>query len=152
MLIETINDDILRNFKNSSDKSSSSQQKSSSQRGGSSKSATKISKSDLSEVQITLELEERVQIRSYEEASDLKELVLCYTKSISEYASKHSSKEQALFSDSSIEKAQTKIGKDGQGLINLWKEMIQTLPMVSSDQAQAICALYPSPLLLKQVF
>lgn len=132
---------IIRNFGKSGEKSSSK-----------SKSSTpRINKSDLNEVQIALELEENVQIRSYEDASELKDLVMSYTKAIAEYASKHTSQENAIFSECSVEKAQTKIGKDGQNLIHLWKELIQSFPMVSSDQAQAICAIYPSPLLLKQV-
>ena len=98
-----------------------------------------------------MELDENVVIRSYEEASELKELVMSYTKAIGEYASKSAFLDSAMFAEGADDKAQTKIGKDGQNLILLWKEMIQSFPMVSSDQAQAICAVYPSPLLLKQV-
>jgi hypothetical protein len=39
-----------------------------------------------------------------------------------------------------------------KGLINLWKDVLECFPMVSCDQAQAICLAYPSPLLLKKVF
>lgn len=116
------------------------------------KTKSRLSKSELYEVQIALELEENVQIRSYEDPGELRDVVMSYTKAIGEYTSKHTCLENALFSESAVEKAQTKVGKDGQNLIHLWKEMIQSFPMVSSDQAQAICAVYPSPLLLKQVF
>lgn len=57
-----------------------------------------------------------------------------------------------MFCDKSIEKSQAKVSKDGQGLINLWKDILESFPLVSSDQAQAICAHYPSPLLLKKAY
>lgn len=133
---------VVRNFGKNSEKPSSKSSKS---------AAPRVNKSDFNELQIALEIEENVQIRSYEDATELKDLVMSFTKAIAEYTSKHSSSENALFSECSVEKAQSKIGKDGQNLIHLWKELIQSFPMVSSDQAQAICAVYPSPLLLKQV-
>lgn len=107
---------------------------------------------DVNRVIVELELEQRVTVRSYETTSELKDLVLSYTKAVSEYASRCDSMDNMLFCEKSIEKSQTKVGKEGQGLINLWKDFIQTFPQVSSDQAQAICAVYPSPLLLKKVF
>lgn len=66
--------------------------------------------------------------------------------------SKHEGAENLLFCDKSVEKSQAKVGKEGQGLINLWKDLLESFPLVSSDQAQAICALYPSPLLLKKAY
>lgn len=77
--------------------------------------------------------------------------ILSYTKSISEYVSKTELNENLVFCDKSVEKSQTKVTKDGQGLINIWKDMIECFPMVGCDQAQAICAVYSSPLILKKV-
>lgn len=122
-----------------------------SQKSSAKQKKTKLTKSDLNDVLIALELEQNVQFRSYEGVAELKDLVLCYTKAVCEYSSRFDNHENMMFSDKSIEKSQTKIGKDGQNLINLWKDLIQTFPMVTSDQAQAICSAYPSPLLLKKV-
>lgn len=101
---------------------------------------------------LSLELEENCCIRSYETSDELGDLVLCYTKSVGEYLSKIEGAENLIFCDKSIEKSQAKVGKDGQGLINLWKDMLESFPLVSSDQAQAICSQYPSPLLLKRAY
>lgn len=98
-----------------------------------------------------LELHENVCIRSFETSEELRDLVLSYTKSVSEYTQKHSQAENMIFCEKSLEKSQSKVAKDGQGLINLWKDLLECFPMVSCDQAQAICLAYPSPLLLKKV-
>jgi hypothetical protein len=122
--------------------------------GATKKQATKyvkLGKSDMNEIQIRLELEHVTCVRSYETVEELKDLVLSYTKSISEYLIKNEQSENLLFCDKAVEKSQSKVSKDGQGLINLWKEIIETFPHVSSDQAQAICSVYPSPFLLKKV-
>jgi hypothetical protein len=109
-----------------------------------------LSKSDINSGIIYLELNENCSIRSYETGEELKDIILSYTKSISEYAIKHDLAENMLFCES-IEKSY-KIGKEGQGLLNLWKNFLECLPSVSCDQAQAICATYPSPYLLKKAY
>ncbi len=70
---------------------------------------------------------------------------------MSEYLAKSELNENLIFCDKGVEKSQTKAGKDGQGLINVWKDMIESLPMVGNEQAQAICGAFPSPLLMKKV-
>ena len=114
--------------------------------------STKLTKSDVNQALIYLELHENTCIRYFETAEELKDLVISYTKSVGEYLSKSEQNENLIFGDKSIEKSGTKVGKDGQGLINLWKDLFQSFNMVTNDQAQAICAIYPSPLLLKKVF
>ncbi len=110
-----------------------------------------LSKSDLNWGVIHLELSENCSIRSYETSQELTDLILSFTKAVSEYADKHEKAENIIFCDSKGE-SKSKIGKDGQGLLNLWKDMLECFPMVSCDQAQAICASYPSPFLLYQAY
>ena len=114
--------------------------------------STKLTKSEINYALIYLELHENVCIRYFETTEELKDIVISYTKSIGEYLSKSEQNENLIFSDKSVEKSNAKVGKDGQGLINLWKDLFQSFNMVTNDQAQAICAVYPSPLLLKKVF
>lgn len=114
------------------------------------KGKKRVGKLELGQAMIRLEMEHNVSIRSYDTVEEMKDVIMCYSKSISEYASKHEQAENLLFCDKAVDKAQTKV-KDGQGLINLWKELIETFPLVSGDQAQAICSAHPSPLLLKKV-
>lgn len=123
---------------------------SSSSKAASKTKSKKVGKQELGQAIIRLEMEHNVSVRSYETVEELKDVIMCYSKSISEYASKHEQAENLLFCDKAVDKAQTKV-KDGQGLINLWKELIETFPLVSGDQAQAICSAHPSPLLLKKV-
>ena len=112
----------------------------------------KLTKSDINQVIIFLELSANVCIRYYETAEELRDLVLCYTKAVGEYLIKHDASENLIFCDKGVDKSGTKISKEGHGLINLWKDVLQSFNLVTNDQAQAICSLYPSPLLLKKVF
>jgi hypothetical protein len=115
------------------------------------KQQTKLTKSDVQRCLIQLEIEENVSVRSYETVEDLKDLILSYTKSISEYTSKKDGSDLLIFCDKAVEKSQSKVGKDSHGLIQLYKDLISEFPLVSSDQAQAICSAYPAPFLLKKV-
>lgn len=110
-----------------------------------------LSKSEINQAVMHFELRENVCVRSYETGEELRDLVLSYTKSVSEYAQKHALAENMIFCDKGSEKSQSKVNKDGQGLLNLWKDLLECFPLVSCDQAQAICVQYPSPLLLKKV-
>lgn len=110
-----------------------------------------LTKSEINSGVIHLELMENCSVRSYETSEELKELILSYTKSVSEYADKHEKAENIIFCDSKGD-SKSKIGKDGQGLLNLWKDILECFPLVSCDQAQAICASYPSPFLLYEAY
>jgi hypothetical protein len=112
----------------------------------------KVKKSDVRNFLIKLELEDKINIRSYQSVEDLKDLVFCYTKSISEYSAKKGSSDDMLFCDKSVEKSVAKVSKNSIGLIGLWKDVIETFPLVSADQAESICSVYPSPFLLKNAF
>jgi hypothetical protein len=117
--------------------------------------ARKLTKSDVNRALIHLELHENVCMRTFDTTEELKDLIMSYTKSVSEYVSKSEQNENLIFSDKAVEKSAAKVGKvgkEGQGLINLWKDLFQCFNMVTNDQAQAICAVYSSPLLLKRVF
>ena len=111
-----------------------------------------LSKSEINRGVIYLELSENCCVRSYETGEELRDLILSFTKSVSEYSAKHDKAENLLFCEKAGEKSSTKIGKEGQGLLNLWKDILECFPLVSCDQAQAICANYPSPYLLQKVF
>lgn len=109
-----------------------------------------LSKSEINSAIIHLELNENCCVRSYETSNELIDLILSYTKSVAEYADKHEKAENMIFCDGKGD-SKSKIGKDGQGLLNVWKDILECFPMVSCDQAQAICASYSSPFLLMRV-
>jgi len=44
-----------------------------------------------------------------------------------------------------------KVDKNGVGLLKVWKHQLLQLKNISPDIAQAILAVYPSPLMLRQV-
>ncbi|CAF1021393.1 unnamed protein product, partial [Brachionus calyciflorus] len=98
-----------------------------------SKKNSKISKFELNQAVLALELDENCCMRSYDTSEELKDLILCYTKSVSEYLSKSEGSENLIFCDKAVDKSQAKVSKDGQGLIILWKEILETFPLVSSD-------------------
>jgi len=110
-----------------------------------------LSKSEINSVIIHLELAENCCVRTYETSDELRDLILSYTKSISEYADKLEKAGSVIFCESKSD-SKSKIGKDGQGLLNVWKDILECFPMVSCDQAQAICASYPSPYLLNEAY
>ncbi len=109
-----------------------------------------LTKSELNAAIIQMELNENTCVRSYETSAELIDLILSYTKAVSEFADKSEKAESLMFCEGKGE-PKSKIGKDGQGLLNVWKDCLECFPMVSCDQAQAICAAYPSPFLLYQV-
>ncbi len=109
-----------------------------------------LTKPELNAAIIQMELNENTCVRSYETSAELIELILSYTKAVADFADKSEKAENLMFCDGKGE-SKSKIGKDGQGLLNVWKDCLECFPMVSCDQAQAICAAYPSPLLLYQV-
>ena len=118
--------------------------------------AKKLTKSDLNSVVIDLQLNENVCIRSYETGEELRDLVLSYTKAVSEYVIKQE-ENNLLICEQKGEKSShpaklNPTNKEYVGLINVWKDLLECFPLVSSDQAQAIVTNYPSPLLLKKAF
>ncbi len=82
-----------------------------------SNSKNNLTKYEINNFIINLQLFEKVCIRSYENGEELRELVSCYTKSISEYNQKHALAENMIFCDKT-DKSQTKVSKDGQGFFN----------------------------------
>jgi hypothetical protein len=75
-----------------------------------------LSKSEINFAIIYLELKENVCIRSFETGEELKDLVLSYSKAISEYNQKNSLTSSLIFCEKSLEKSQGKVSKDGQGM------------------------------------
>lgn len=86
-----------------------------------SNSKNNLTKSEINNLIIYLQFFENVCIRSYENGEELKELVSCYTKSISEYNQKHALAENMIFCDKT-DKSQTKVNKDGQGFLIYMKK------------------------------
>ena len=111
------------------------------------KAGRKFSKTELNALVIELELNESVCVRHYETSDELRDLILSYTKAVAEYEMKQQDA-NLLFCEAKGEKS----SKASDGLINVWKDMLECFPLVSSDQAQAIVANYPSPLMLKNAF
>ena len=112
----------------------------------------KLTKSELNATLLCLELSESACVRSYESIETLRDTILSYTKAVSEYASKRELNDTQIFCDKAVDKSGSKVSKDGQGLIYLWKDCIECFPLVGPDQSQAICAAYGSPLALKRAY
>ena len=91
-------------------------------------------------------------IKNYETNDENAELLYNFTKAIAEYPSKCANdSNEFLLADGACDK-QAKIDKNGNGLLNVWTNMLERFQFVSKDQAYAIVTQYPSLYLLMQVY
>ncbi|XP_033119072.1 crossover junction endonuclease EME1-like [Anneissia japonica] len=114
---------------------------------------TCVTRLDVEEALVDLQLQEGCVLKLIETPAELGDLVAMYTKAVAETPFKRD-RDKATFSfhvDTEWAGG-VKIGKDGKGLLRLWRQQIQQFRNVSPEIAQAVVAEYPSPQLLLKAY
>ncbi|XP_076856017.1 structure-specific endonuclease subunit EME1 [Brachyhypopomus gauderio] len=116
-------------------------------------SLPEVSRVDLEEAVVHLQLHTGVQVHFHSTWKDFTNYVTMTTKAVSEAPFKRE-REKTGFSfylESEWAGGQ-KVDRAGKGLLQVWKRQIQQLNRVSPDMASAIISAYPSPQLLVQAY
>ncbi|XP_066473710.1 crossover junction endonuclease EME1 [Tiliqua scincoides] len=112
-----------------------------------------LSRVDVEEALVALQLYTGIQIRILESWKELGDFASMFTKAVAEAPFKRE-RDKASFSFC-LEGDWTsgmKVDHSGKGLLQVWKKQIQQLNRVSLEMATAIVAKYPSPQLLVQAY
>ncbi|XP_071953812.1 uncharacterized protein [Antedon mediterranea] len=112
-----------------------------------------VTRLEVEEALVDLQLQEGCILKMIETTTELGDMVAMYTKAVAETPFKRE-RDKATFSfhvDTEWAGG-VKIGKDGKGLLRLWRQQIQQFRNVSPEIAQAVVAEYPSPQLLLQAY
>ncbi|XP_058845986.1 crossover junction endonuclease EME1 isoform X2 [Acipenser ruthenus] len=112
-----------------------------------------VSRVDLEEALVDLQLHTEVQVRFLETWKEFSDYIAMVTKAVAEAPFKHE-RDQAGFSFylESEWSGGCKVDRSGKGLIQVWKRQIQQFNRISPEIASAILAAYPSPQLLVQAY
>ncbi|XP_066421762.1 crossover junction endonuclease EME1 isoform X2 [Molothrus aeneus] len=116
-------------------------------------SSLDLSRMDVKEALVDLQLSTQVQISIFESSEELGEYATMFTKAVAEAPYKRE-RENTGFSFY-LEKdccRGVKVDPSGKGLLKVWKRQIQQFNRVSSEMAEAIVSAYPSPQLLIQAY
>ncbi|XP_074900567.1 structure-specific endonuclease subunit EME1 isoform X1 [Buteo buteo] len=116
-------------------------------------SGLEITRMDVEEALVDLQLCKQVQVSFFESWEDLGEFATMFTKAVAEAPFKRE-REKTGFSFY-LEKAWcrgVKVDPSGKGLLEVWKRQIQQFNRVSLKMAEAIVSAYPSPQLLNQAY
>uniref|UniRef100_A0A8C5TNE3 Essential meiotic structure-specific endonuclease 1 n=1 Tax=Malurus cyaneus samueli TaxID=2593467 RepID=A0A8C5TNE3_9PASS len=112
-----------------------------------------LTRTDVEEALVDLQLSTQVQISIFESNEELGEYATMFTKAVAEAPYKRE-RENTGFSFY-LEKGccgGVKVDPSGKGLLKVWKRQIQQFNRVSSEMAEAIVSAYPSPQLLIQAY
>ncbi|KFV63663.1 Crossover junction endonuclease EME1 [Dryobates pubescens] len=116
-------------------------------------SGLEITRMDVEEALVDLQLNKQVQITFFESWEELGEFATMFTKAVAEAPFK---RERAKTGFSFyLEKkccGEVKVDRSGKGLLEVWKRQIQQFNRVSLEMAEAIVSAYPSPQLLTQAY
>ncbi|XP_035694986.1 crossover junction endonuclease EME1-like [Branchiostoma floridae] len=116
-------------------------------------STTIITRMDVEEALVHLQLWEDVVVKLLEEPEQVADMIRMYTKAVAETPFKRQRDESTFsFHIESDAVNCVKVDKDGRGLLKLWQRHIQQMRNVSPEMAAAIVAEYPSPQLLIQAY
>ncbi|KFR07760.1 Crossover junction endonuclease EME1, partial [Nipponia nippon] len=116
-------------------------------------SGLEITRMDVEEALVDLQLGKQVQVSFFESWEELGEFATMFTKAVAEAPFKRE-REKTGFSFY-LEKGWcggVKVDRSGKGLLEVWKRQIQQFNRVSLEMAEAIVAAYPSPQLLNQAY
>ncbi|KFQ88963.1 Crossover junction endonuclease EME1, partial [Phoenicopterus ruber ruber] len=116
-------------------------------------SGLEITRMDVEEALVDLQLSKQVQVSFFESWEELGEFATMFTKAVAEAPFKRE-REKTGFSFY-LEKAWrggVKVDRSGKGLFEVWKRQIQQFNRVSLEMAEAIVSAYPSPQLLNQAY
>ncbi|KFZ49641.1 Crossover junction endonuclease EME1, partial [Podiceps cristatus] len=112
-----------------------------------------ITRMDVEEALVDLQLSNQVQVSFFETWEELGEFATMFTKAVAEAPFKRE-REKTGFSFY-LEKGWcggVKVDRSGKGLLEVWKRQIQQFNRVSLEMAEAIVSAYPSPQLLNQAY
>ncbi|XP_009582190.1 PREDICTED: crossover junction endonuclease EME1 [Fulmarus glacialis] len=116
-------------------------------------SGLEITRMDVEEALVDLQLCKQVQVSFCESWKDLGEFATMFTKAVAKAPFKRE-REKTGFSFY-LEKGWcggVKVDHSGKGLFEVWKRQIQQFNRVSLEMAEAIVSAYPSPQLLNQAY
>ncbi|KAM9281759.1 crossover junction endonuclease EME1 [Morus bassanus] len=116
-------------------------------------SGLEITRMDVEEALVDLQLDKQVQVSFFESWEELGEFATMFTKAVAEAPFKRE-REKTGFSFY-LEKGWcggVKVDHSGKGLLEVWKRQIQQFNRVSLEMAEAIVSAYPSPQLLNQAY
>eukprot|EP00794_Sanderia_malayensis_P008993 gene8993-9954_t len=116
------------------------------------KAMPQISKVDIEQVLLRLQFQYNYCVHFCETPEDLAQMVASFTKSVAEKPYKKIAGTAFNIYLNNHEKGLPKVGKDGQGLLEVWSRQIQQFKGVGHDTAVAIVQKYPSPLILMQAY
>lgn len=111
-----------------------------------------INKRDIDLASIFLQFNHNASVNYYESNDEIFEFIHQITKAIAEETLRGNTvTSDFMLADCSSEK-QSKIGKNGEGLLNVWTNMLEKFQFISKDQACAIVAKYPSFYMLMDAY
>ncbi|NWH82945.1 EME1 endonuclease, partial [Piaya cayana] len=114
-------------------------------------SGLEITKMDILEAVVDLQLDRQVQVSIFETWEELGEFVRMFSKAVAEAPYKREQENTGLpFYLEKSWRGGVKVDRSGKGLFQVWKRQIQQFNRVSPAMAEAIVSAYPSPLLLIQ--
>ncbi|KAM7035378.1 crossover junction endonuclease EME1 [Acridotheres tristis] len=112
-----------------------------------------LSRMDVKEALVDLQLSTQVQISIFESSEELGEYATMFTKAVAEapYKRERDNTGFSFYLEKSCSGG-VKVDPSGRGLLKVWKRQIQQFNRVSSEMAEAIVSAYPSPQLLIQAY
>ncbi|XP_029870237.1 crossover junction endonuclease EME1 isoform X1 [Aquila chrysaetos chrysaetos] len=116
-------------------------------------SGLEITRMDMEEALVDLQLCKQVQVSFFESCEDLGEFATMFTKAVAEAPFKRE-RDKTGFSFYLENRwcRGVKVDPSGKGLLEVWKRQIQQFNHVSLKMAEAIVSAYPSPQLLNQAY
>ncbi|XP_067164590.1 crossover junction endonuclease EME1 [Apteryx mantelli] len=112
-----------------------------------------VSRLDVEDALVDLQLQTQVQVRLAESWEELGEFVSMFTKAVAEAPYKREREKTGFSFYLENEWCRgVKVDPSGKGLLEVWKRQIQQFNRVSLEMAEAIVSAYPSPQLLDQAY
>lgn len=122
-------------------------------RKGKRDSGPELSRVEVEEALVDLQLHTGVQVRILESWKELGDFASTFTKAVAEAPFKQEREKTGFSFYLESEWCRgVKVDRSGKGLSQVWKRQIQQFNRVSLEMASAIVAAYPSPLLLDQAY
>lgn len=116
-------------------------------------SRPELSRVEVEEALVDLQLHTGVQVRILESWKEFGDFAGMFTKAVAEAPFKQQREKTGFsFYLESEWCGGVKVDRSGKGLLQVWKRQIQQFNRVSLEMANAIVAAYPSPLLLNQAY
>lgn len=112
-----------------------------------------VSRVEVEEALVDLQLHTEAQVRIVQSWKELADFACSVTKAVAEAPFKKLRDETSFsFCLESEWAGGVKVGRTGRGLALVWRRQLQQLNRVSLDMASAVVAAYPSPRLLVQAY